>query len=285
MPSLRSSPRRIANVTVECRKRLEDTMMTDTSTATRVKANCVRQAERVIKDLDDSGEANTSSSSGSGQHKRVRSSDQERVDSKPEGDTEMLTGGQEASVACKRLAETDAERLEEGAAETAEFDSRIALKRKAEGDTSDSEVGDSAMNSLVELWHREDDPDGEVDLLILQQRDRYVASVHETGADKPVCEEPKTPFPYTECGWDYIDDTIGKLLNNTLVEKARAEEISVIRELGVWGVDRPRDVVVFGTRWVDINKGDENKPFKNTNVKQIGHFSQRLRRSRLCEVC
>ena len=54
--------------------------------------------------------------------------------------------------------------------------------------------------------------------------------MHETGADKPVCEEPKTPFPYNECGWDYIDDTSGKLLNNTLVEKARAEEISVIRE-------------------------------------------------------
>ena len=96
----------------------------------------------------------------------------------------------------------------------------------------------------------------EVDLLILQQRDCYAASVHETRGDKPVCAEPKTLFPHDECGWDYIDDTSGKLLNNTLVEKARAEEISVIRELGVWEVvDRPRDEVVFGTRWVDINKG------------------------------
>ena len=105
--------------------------------------------------------------------------------------------------------------MEEEAAETAEADSdkRIALKREAEGDPSDSDVEDSAMNSLAELWHREDDPDSEVDLLILQQRDRYVASVHETGGDKPVCEEPKTPFPYDECGWDYIDDTSGKLLN------------------------------------------------------------------------
>ena len=71
----------------------------------------------------------------------------------------MQTGGQEASVARKRPAETDAERLEEGAAETAETDSdkRIALKRKAEGDPSDSEMEDSAMNSLAELWHKEDD--------------------------------------------------------------------------------------------------------------------------------
>ena len=52
------------------------------------------------------------------------------------------------------------------------------------------------MNSLAELWHKEDDPDGEIDLLILQQRDRFFASMHETGGDKPVCEEPKTQFPY-----------------------------------------------------------------------------------------
>ena len=147
-------------------------------------------------------------------------------------------------------------------------------------------------NSIAELWHREDDPDSEADLLIFQQRGRYVASVHETASDKPVCEEPKTPFPYDECGWDYIDDTSGKLLNKTLVERARADKISVIRELGVWEVvDRPRDEVVFSTRWIDINKGDEHKPFyrdwscKSTNVKQIGHFSQPLHRFRLCELC
>ena len=36
----------------------------------------------------------------------------------------------------------------------ADTDKRIALKRKAENDPSDSEVEDSAMNSLAELWHR-----------------------------------------------------------------------------------------------------------------------------------
>ena len=76
------------------------------------------------------------------------------------------------------------------------------------------------MNSLAELWHREDDPDGEVHMLIVQQRDRFVASVHETGTDEPVCEEPKTPCPHDECGWDFFYDTSGKLLN-TLVENAR----------------------------------------------------------------
>ena len=99
----------------------------------------------------------------------------------------MQTGGQEAPVTlgggnCRNC--------------KADADNRIALNRKAENDPSDSEVEDSVMNSFAELWHREDDPHSEVDLLIFQQRDRYVSSVHETGGDNPVFEEPKTPFPY-----------------------------------------------------------------------------------------
>ena len=138
--------------TAECRKRLEDVIMTDSSTATRVKATRVRQTERITKDVGESGATSSSSSSGSGQHKRVRFSDQERLDSKLEGNTEMQTGGQEAPMTRKGSVETDAERLEEEAAETAEADSdkRIALKRKAEGDPSDSEVEGSARNSLAE---------------------------------------------------------------------------------------------------------------------------------------
>ena len=103
------------------------------------------------------------------------------------------------------------------------------------------------MDALMESWRGNNDPDDEIDLLILQQRDRYVASVLALTSQ---C------IPYDECGWDYIDDTSGKLLNNTLVEKARTEEISVIRELGVWEVvDRPRGEVVFGTRWIDSQQG------------------------------
>ena len=150
------------------------------------------------------------------------------------------------------------------------------------------------MISLMELWHREDDPDSEVDLLIFQQRDRYVASVHETGGVKPVCEEPKTPFPNDGSGWDYMDDTSGKLLNNTLVEKARAEEISVIRELGVsrrWLTDPvTRSCLVraglTSTKVTNTNRSTAvDWSCKSTNVKQIGHFSWTLHRSRLCEVC
>ena len=122
--------------TAECRKRLEDVMMTDASTATQIKATRVRQTERIIRELVVSGTTNPSSSSGSGQHKRVRFSDQ---DSETKPFTEMQTGGQEAPVARKRSAETDGGRLEEETAK-ADADKRIASKRKAEKDPSVSEV-------------------------------------------------------------------------------------------------------------------------------------------------
>ena len=82
--------------TAECGKRLEDVMTTDASSPTRVKAACVKQAERITRISNDPGVANPSSSSGSGQHKRVRFADQEHPDPIPERDTEMRTGSQEA---------------------------------------------------------------------------------------------------------------------------------------------------------------------------------------------
>ena len=81
--------------TAECRNRLEDAMTTDASTSNRVEATRVRQAERIIRNSNDPRVANHSSS-GSGQHKRVRFADQERPDSKPERDIEMRTGSHEA---------------------------------------------------------------------------------------------------------------------------------------------------------------------------------------------
>ena len=94
-----------------------------------------------------------------------------------------------------------------------------------------------------------------------------------------MCEESKTLFQYDESGWDYIDDTSGKLLNNTLVEKARAEEISVIREQVVREVvDSPHDKIVCGTRWVDISKGDEQKKFYRSRlvVQEYKQMQSRL---------
>ena len=269
--------------TTECRKRLEDAMTTDTSTAARAKATRVRQAERIVKDLDESVSTNPSGSSGpsgSGQHKRVRFSDQEPVESRPERDAEMRTGSQEAPVTRKRSAETDAERLEEVTSAGADSGRRLALKRKSEGDPHDSEVENTVMDSLVESWRENNDPDDEIDLLMCQQRDQYVASVHETGTDWEVCEVPKTPFPYDECGWDYIDDPSGKLLNNTLVDKARTEEIWVIRELGVWELSTDsvaRSCLAHdGSTSTRVMRTSPSTAVgwscRNTNVKPTGHF-------------
>ena len=137
--------------TTECRRRLEDAMTTETSTAARVKPTRVRQAEHIFKDLGESGSTNHSGSSGpsgSGQHKRVRFSDQDPVDTRPERDAEMQTGGQEAPVTRKRSAETHAERLEEEVTSAqADSDRLLALKRKAEGDPNDSEVENTVMDS------------------------------------------------------------------------------------------------------------------------------------------
>ena len=103
------------------------------------------------------------------------------------------------------------------------------------------------MNSLAKSSHRENGPTTKLTCSFCNSVTTTLQACMNPAVTNR-CEEPKTLFPYDECGWDYIDDTSGKLLGNTLVEKARAEEISVIRELGVWEADRPYDEFVFGTR-------------------------------------
>ena len=86
------------------------------------------------------------------------------------------------------------------------------------------------------------------------------------------------------CSLGFIDGTSGKLLNNTLVEKAKAEKF--------------RSFVIASGRWLTnpvtrscLAKVMKTYLFtavdwscKSANVKQIGHFSQPPRRSRFCEV-
>ena len=64
--------------------------------------------------------------------------------------------------------------------------------------------------------------------------------------------------------------------STTLLSRKRGRrEISVIRELDVWEVvDRPLGEVVFGTRWVDINEGDENKPFYRSRLVVLEYKRQ-----------
>ena len=74
----------------------------------------------------------------------------------------------------------------------------------------------------------------------------------------PVCEEqfdidPETPW--------YYDDVSGKPLDTQMVQAARREECQVIQTMGVWEpIPRPKNEKVISTRWVDVNKGDEQRP-------------------------
>ncbi|CAE7223346.1 GIP [Symbiodinium sp. CCMP2592] len=55
----------------------------------------------------------------------------------------------------------------------------------------------------------------------------------------------------------FYDDLTGKELPAEGVKAARAEEVSVIKQMGVWEViPRPANEKVIGTRWIDINEGD-----------------------------
>ena len=161
--------------TAKCRKRLEDVVTTDASTSTRVKATRVRQAGRILQTIlgwrvPAVRVALVNTSAFDSQTRSAR--------------TRYLNMTQKCGLAVRRHLRRAKELLKLMQNVSARH---LALRRKAEGEPDDSgnhEVEDSVMNSLARSWHRENDPDDEVDLLILQQRDDYVASVHETGGDK-----------------------------------------------------------------------------------------------------
>eukprot|EP00435_Cladocopium_sp_Y103_P040755 s116_g11.t1 len=80
----------------------------------------------------------------------------------------------------------------------------------------------------------------------------------ERGETRVVCEEPDF---FAEKYAEYYDDISGRELDPEMVVKARREEVEFIRKMKVWQeVDRPKDKPVLKGRWVDINKGDEEKP-------------------------
>ena len=109
-------------------------------------------------------------------------------------------------------------------------------------------------------------PDAQMDVDFLvheyvqETREITLRSILEIAAsehdEQPVCEELNPLDDWEE----FYDDMSGKLLNPTLVREARAAELKFIDEIGVWDiVDRPAGEKVVGGRWVDVNKGDEER--------------------------
>ena len=84
------------------------------------------------------------------------------------------------------------------------------------------------------------------------------------------CQGENTEVMAVECEpeeWKrYWDDMSGKELDGKMVEEARAEELATVKRMKVWvKVDRDQCLKETGRppiklRWVDVNKGDVNKP-------------------------
>ena len=107
--------------------------------------------------------------------------------------------------------------------------------------------------------------------LIMEDRERYLQSIE--GEEEPVCEEtiPLPPELEDEAAtWYYYDDISGKILDSKGVEQARKDEVEIIESFPVWEkIPRhkmPKGVRTIGTRWVDVNKQDEENPLYRSRL-------------------
>ena len=67
------------------------------------------------------------------------------------------------------------------------------------------------------------------------------------------------------------DDASGKMLDAAKVREARREEMDFIEKKGVWKKMKRSEALAQGykivdTRWIDIDKGDENKPIYRSRL-------------------
>ena len=116
-------------------------------------------------------------------------------------------------------------------------------------------------------------PDVENDLrtLIDDHRETYLESIE--GQDEPVCEE-KIALPpelHDEAStWWYYDDISAKVLDTQGVQQVRKDEIKIIEDMGVWQKilrsQMPSGMKTIGTRWLDVNKQDEENPLYRSRL-------------------
>ena len=130
-----------------------------------------------------------------------------------------------------------------------------AGKRKSEdpGDQERSEL--RPANDRAEASKRKaEDVEGMIETLIADERKAWTKSLERI--EQPTCDlvDGLVEEVLAET---FYDDLTGKELPAEGVRAARAEELSVIRQMGVWEtIPRPANEKVIGTRWVDVNKGD-----------------------------
>ena len=103
-----------------------------------------------------------------------------------------------------------------------------------------------------------------------QLRDQNVRALLSVNATDGVGEVPE----HEDVGdkWDLAwDDVSGKELDAKEVRKARREEMEYIEKKGVWVKMKRSEALAQGykivdTRWIDIDKGDEQKPIYRSRL-------------------
>ncbi|CAE6933232.1 RE2 [Symbiodinium sp. CCMP2592] len=126
-------------------------------------------------------------------------------------------------------------------------------KRKSEGggDEGRAELAPPDERSEGQKRKSPEDAEGMIEELILQEREGFIASVENE--EQPTCD-------LEDDLWEekFYDENTGKELPAEGVKQARMEEIQVIKDMQVWEpIPRPPGERVIGTRWIDINKGDD----------------------------
>ena len=130
-----------------------------------------------------------------------------------------------------------------------------ASKRKSE-DQGDQERSEPrpAEDRAEASKRKAADTEGMIETLITGERKAWVESLE--GVEQPTCDLVDG-LAEEILAETFYDDLTGKELPAEGVKAARAEEVSVIKQMGVWEViPRPANEKVIGTRWIDINKGD-----------------------------
>ena len=150
--------------------------------------------------------------------------------------TAQETASQEAQVLKKtRTEESKRPRLDPGVSSAASSQGPVPAEPEPMEVSASSEPASSSKRPY---------PGGigilkEVTNLLLTLRTGYLASV--AGEPYPVCEERFDTDIYDKFETSYWDDVSGKPLRPELAQEARKEEVSTIREVGVWEViPRPR---------------------------------------------
>ena len=173
--------------------------------------------------------------------------------------TSQETASQEAQVLKKtRTEESKRPRLDPGVSSAASAQGPVPAEPEPMEVSASSEP---VFQKTLSGWYR--DPEGGeeemVTNLLLTLRTGYLALV--AGEPYPVREERFDTDIYDKFETSYWGDVSGKPLRPELVQEARKEEVSTVREMGVWEViPRPKGEKVITARWVDINKKDEATP-------------------------